>query len=61
MNENVKKQEYVEEGRVLQIIGAVVDVKFPKGKLPSIHNSIHVITGDDSHGFVTHAMKPERY
>ena len=48
MNENAKMQEYVEEGKVLQIIGAVVDVKFPKGKLPSIHNSIHVIRGDDS-------------
>ena len=48
MNENAKMQEYVEEGKVLQIIGAVVDVKFPKGKLPSIHNSIHVIRSDDS-------------
>ncbi|MFC1726701.1 F0F1 ATP synthase subunit beta [candidate division KSB1 bacterium] len=44
----MQKKEYVEEGKVLQIIGAVVDVKFPKGKLPFIHNSIHVITSDDS-------------
>ena len=29
-------------GTVAQIFGAVVDVRFPPGKLPAIYNSIHI-------------------
>jgi len=31
------------EGRVVQIIGPVVDVEFPEGHLPSIYNAVHVV------------------
>lgn len=31
------------EGRVLAVIGPVVDVEFPEGNLPSIYNALHVI------------------
>lgn len=48
MNKSTKQVEYVREGEVLQIIGAVVDVKFPKGDLPPIFNSIHVQKDDGS-------------
>jgi F-type H+-transporting ATPase subunit beta len=30
------------EGKVLQVLGAVVDVEFPEGHLPAIYNAIHV-------------------
>ena len=30
------------EGRVVQIIGPVVDVEFPTGKLPTILNAVHI-------------------
>ncbi|MGE5716249.1 MAG: F0F1 ATP synthase subunit beta, partial [Acidobacteriota bacterium] len=30
------------EGRVVQIIGPVVDVEFPVGKLPTILNAVHI-------------------
>ena len=29
-------------GRVVQIIGPVIDVEFPEGHLPSIHNAVTV-------------------
>lgn len=29
-------------GKIVQIIGAVIDVKFPEGKLPNILNALHV-------------------
>jgi len=35
-------------GYITQVIGPVVDVKFPKGELPEIFNAIHVIKNDDS-------------
>jgi F-type H+-transporting ATPase subunit beta len=31
-------------GRITQVTGAVVDVEFPAGELPEIHNSLHVHT-----------------
>lgn len=33
-------------GKILQIIGPVLDIKFEKGLLPSIYNSIHIKNGD---------------
>jgi F-type H+-transporting ATPase subunit beta len=33
-------------GRVIQITGAVVDIEFPAGKLPSIYNAVEVMRGD---------------
>ncbi|MGZ6970862.1 MAG: hypothetical protein ACXVID_04300, partial [Thermoanaerobaculia bacterium] len=30
------------EGRVVQIIGPVVDVEFPVGMLPTIFNAVHI-------------------
>jgi F-type H+-transporting ATPase subunit beta len=33
-------------GRVIQITGAVVDIEFPAGKLPSIYNAVEVQRGD---------------
>src|ERR1035437_6953377 len=33
-------------GRVIQITGAVVDIEFPAGKLPSIYNAVEVLRGD---------------
>jgi len=31
------------QGRVIQVIGPVIDVEFPQGKLPSIYNAIRVL------------------
>jgi len=34
-------------GKVLQVLGAVVDVEFPEGQLPAIYNALEIIlTGD---------------
>jgi F-type H+-transporting ATPase subunit beta len=33
-------------GRVIQITGAVVDIEFPAGKLPSIYSAVEVLRGD---------------
>src|SRR3972149_6491223 len=35
-------------GKVIQIIGPVVDVEFPVGKLPAIYNAVHIKRGDCS-------------
>ncbi len=35
------------EGTINQIIGVVVDVDFPEGKLPAIYNALNVELGDD--------------
>lgn len=37
-----KKTEKIKAGRVLQVIGAVVDVEFPEGELPPIYNALQV-------------------
>ncbi|EET62599.1 ATP synthase F1, beta subunit [Marvinbryantia formatexigens DSM 14469] len=39
MSEQVK-------GKITQIIGAVLDIKFPEGKLPGIYDAIHIPTAD---------------
>src|ERR1035437_7494064 len=36
------KPNRANEGRVVQIIGPVVDVEFPTGKLPTILNAVHI-------------------
>ncbi|MCP4726067.1 MAG: F0F1 ATP synthase subunit beta [bacterium] len=35
-------------GDIVQIIGPVVDVKFPEGQLPEIYNAVHVVRDDGS-------------
>jgi len=47
MSKNAKGN-YVCEGEILQIIGAVVDVKFYEEKLPAIYNAIHIPKEDGS-------------
>lgn len=34
-------------GKVIQVIGPVVDIEFPSGDLPKIYNAVR-ITGDDT-------------
>ena len=34
------------EGKVVQVIGATVDVEFPGGHLPSILNAVHISDPD---------------
>jgi len=29
-------------GKIIQVIGPVVDIQFPAGKLPAIYNAIHI-------------------
>src|SRR5437763_13153199 len=36
------------EGRVIQIIGTVIDVEFPPEKLPAIDNAVTIIREDGS-------------
>ncbi|MFQ6112099.1 MAG: F0F1 ATP synthase subunit beta, partial [Nitrospinota bacterium] len=38
------------EGKVTQIIGPVVDIEFEVGRLPSIKNAVRIIRGDGSDG-----------
>ena len=33
-------------GRVVQIIGTVLDIEFPPGQLPAINNAVNVIRDD---------------
>jgi len=37
-------------GRVVQVIGPVVDVQFDPENLPSIHNAVHIDIGGNGHG-----------
>lgn len=34
------------QGKITQIIGAVLDIKFPEGKLPKIYDAIHIAAQD---------------
>ena len=34
------------QGKITQIIGAVMDIKFPEGKLPKIYDAIHIAAPD---------------
>jgi F-type H+-transporting ATPase subunit beta len=36
------------KGKIIQIIGTVVDVEFPEGKLPEINNALHVMPNTGS-------------
>ena len=29
-------------GKITQVIGAVLDIKFPEGKLPNIYDAVHI-------------------
>ena len=34
------------QGKITQIIGAVLDIKFPEGKLPKIYDAMHIAAPD---------------
>ncbi|MBI2958155.1 MAG: F0F1 ATP synthase subunit beta [Chloroflexi bacterium] len=34
------------KGKVVQVIGTVVDVEFPPGQLPGVHNAVEIASGD---------------
>ena len=37
-----------ETGKIVQVIGPVVDIRFGSDNLPAIRNAIHIKTGEDS-------------
>ncbi len=39
-----EKKNYKNEGKVIEIIGPVVDVEFEKGELPEIYNAIEIVS-----------------
>jgi len=41
----------VREGRIVQIIGPVVDVEFPGGDLPPIYNALHILADVEGRSF----------
>ena len=45
-NEIVSGQE-AKKGKITQIIGAVLDIKFPKGSLPNINDAVRIPVGQD--------------
>ncbi len=42
-NTNTNKK-YVNAGKVVEVIGPVVDVEFPEGELPAIYNAIEIVS-----------------
>ena len=40
--ENTQNPRGSENGRVVRVIGAVVDVEFPRGELPALYNALEV-------------------
>ncbi len=42
------EKEYANKGKVVQIIGAVVDIEFAEGELPSIYNAVEIPRADGS-------------
>ncbi|MEJ5221654.1 MAG: hypothetical protein WHT63_06595, partial [Tepidiforma sp.] len=36
------------EGRVVQVIGTVIDVEFPPDRLPALYNAVNIIKEDGS-------------
>ena len=41
---SAKKRDNVITGKVIEIIGPVVDIEFSEGNLPPIHNAINIIS-----------------
>ena len=39
-----EKKKYKNEGKVIEVIGPVVDIEYEKGKLPEIYNAIEVVS-----------------
>ena len=37
------------EGKIIQVIGPVVDIRFDQGELPNLNNAIKVLKEDGSH------------
>ena len=35
-------------GRIIQVIGPVVDIRFPEGHLPKLYNAIEIIKNKDN-------------
>lgn len=46
MNTAVKNKPKTSTGKVTQVVGVVVDVEFPEGKLPAIYNALHIKVGE---------------
>ena len=44
------------EGKVVQIIGTVIDVEFPPGRLPAVNNAVN-IHGEDGSVIVTEVQQ----
>src|SRR5258706_16092878 len=42
----MKRNNMSNEGHVVQVIGPVVDVEFPVGKLPTILNAVRIVDED---------------
>jgi len=38
------------EGRVVEVLGPVVEVEFPQGHLPAIYNALKVVADDAETG-----------
>jgi len=47
MTEQSKEETKTSVGKITQIIGAVLDIKFAEGQLPEINDAIQIQTGDD--------------
>ncbi|MCK4763447.1 MAG: F0F1 ATP synthase subunit beta [Candidatus Aminicenantes bacterium] len=39
-----EKIEYTDKGKVIEVIGPVVDVEFPEGELPGIYNALKIVS-----------------
>ncbi|MCA9333911.1 F0F1 ATP synthase subunit beta [Candidatus Saccharibacteria bacterium] len=46
MNTAVTNKPKTSTGKVTQVVGVVVDVEFPEGKLPAIYNALHIKVGE---------------
>lgn len=44
-------------GKVVQVIGPVVDILFPSGSLPAIYNAIHIKKEDTNEKIVVEVMQ----
>jgi F-type H+-transporting ATPase subunit beta len=41
---SAQKKEYKNEGKIVEVIGPVVDVEFPEGDLPDIYNALEIVS-----------------